>query len=214
MNKGSETKSYKFFWQKEAKHFVKGTLRLIKFAREKNVDVIVVGGTSAQPVAYLFRYLWGQLFPKEKEPKFYALGTIPRKASDERELARLIKGRFPSIANANRIMILEEFAASGRTAEQIKKALQAIGKKAVFKTTLFSSERAKQQFDLVGSRFRNLPKSHGTRRLTFTVNGEGVKLKPKERLKSGALDTKLLRRELREIGKLSQRHVRRLKRIM
>lgn len=218
MDKESKTKQYRFFWQKEPKHFVQGTLRMIRFARQNNVDTIVVGGTSAQPVAYLFRYLWNQLFPKEKKPKFYALGLMPREVRDKEELAKRIRSRFPSIANANIIMILEEFAASGRTAEHIKKALKAIGKEVVFKTTLFSSERARQQFDLVGSRFKNLPKSHGVRRNTFTmftiIEPQGLRLKTKECLKADRIYTKLLRTELREIGKLPKRRIQRLRRVM
>ncbi len=216
MNKEKGTKKYRFFWREEARHFVSGTLRLIRFARKKNIDTIVVGGTSAQPVAYLFRYLWVQLFPNQKKPKFYALGLIPRAEKDEKKLAELIRKTFPSITNANRIMILEEFAASGGTAERIKRALQLIGKEHVFKTTLFSSKLASKKFDLVGARLKTLPKSYGVRRSAFIEEGisERFKLKSKGWAKDGVLSMKLLRRELREMGRIPKKHVQRLRRVM
>ncbi len=131
----------------------------------------------------------------------------------------LIRKTFPSITNANRIMILEEFAASGGTAERIKRALQLISKEHVFKTTLFSSKLASKKFDLVGARMKTLktlPKSYGVRRSAFIEEGisERFKLKSKGWAKDGVLSMKLLRRELREMGRIPKKHVQRLRRVM
>lgn len=123
----------------EEQKIIIGTLKLIGFVRRKKAKSIIVAGSSAQPLAKLFRALWRRLFPNEKMPKFYALGRIPLESKRKEDvMKKMISDNFDVNKINEPIVIMDEFVELGQTMQAIERILKGVGKKRVYKAALFA----------------------------------------------------------------------------
>ena len=125
-----------------------GTIKLIGFVRKKGAKSIVVAGSSAQPLAKLFRALWYRLFPGEKPPRFYALGRIALASGRKKQvMKRLVGERFNIKKISEPIVIMDEFVEMGQTVNTVESILKEFGKKKVYKAALFAKPMGKTACD-------------------------------------------------------------------
>lgn len=197
--------------EEEKKLIAEGVFEIVKFAEKNNVRVVIVAGSSAQPVAWLFRHFWRELFPKKPMPTFYALGTMPSAyLLSPEKIAKKLAHLFPSLKHkkGQNALILEEFISTGKTVENIKKSLQKLEFKNILTAALFATERGKKRADFVAHVFGRAPFFHGVRKRhlmrALTLRRFGGK-EYKDHIRHHRRKIDELRKEIREI---SQRHFR------
>ena len=138
----------------ERKMLRKAAIKLVKYVHKNNIPIVISGGTSAQPAAYLFKVVWNELYKGDKKPHFYSLGEIatdiasfsisrtdhakvpvspPVSKLKEREM--LIRKYRPALIKEIRkgkpIFILEEFVETGTTLEALKSLFSKLGAKKI-----------------------------------------------------------------------------------
>jgi len=128
--------------------------------RKKKFETIIVNGSSAQSVAYVMKVIWKKFYPKEKMPRFFALGLQPRKIQTkslfdhnvgakydpknaQTELIKLIQENMPSLKkriNTN-TLLLDDCYHSGETYRATKAILEKIGFKKITPAIVISNEK-------------------------------------------------------------------------
>jgi hypoxanthine-guanine phosphoribosyltransferase len=146
------------------------------FIHQNNIDVVVVGGSGAQPVAVEVRKHWQRLFSKEPMPKFIALGRLHSSlsGSDVDQIEQLVLSRSRTIKDKKlkNCFILDEFVSGGTVMSKIKQAVKVVGFKNVLAGSLLvhdmSSHHAKN-LDFVGALSRTKPRFDGQRRNLINI---------------------------------------------
>ncbi|MEI7960852.1 MAG: hypothetical protein WCI04_00800 [archaeon] len=98
---------------------------LVAQSHEWGIRTIFVAGSSAQPFAYLFKQIWMKKFT-EPLPKFLALGNSPKTKGHWRERSRTFAKNYPELKNMPSL-VFDEFAATGKTIQMVRKEVQHIG---------------------------------------------------------------------------------------
>lgn len=88
--------------------------KIVEEAHNRGIEVFVVVGASAKPMALLFNHVWKALYPTEKLPKLVSL---------RRDMPILAK------IKDKRIMLFDEMAAGGDTMSAARKLFEKIGAK-------------------------------------------------------------------------------------
>ncbi len=145
----------------------KAIIRIVKFAKKKGIETIIVGGLSAQSAAILFKEAWQILYPKEKMPKFYALGGTPRilTSGNRTNFEEVTKRRMPSLFDRvdKPTLILEEYALRGVAITHLKKFFTEHGFGKLYTSVMFSKESARRA-NIIGSYVLGAPDIYGHRR--------------------------------------------------
>jgi len=71
---------------KKREAFLESVERMVDYAHENNIRIVVAGGSSAQPANWLFRSVWKQRYGLETMPTFFSLGTITTKRKSRFEV--------------------------------------------------------------------------------------------------------------------------------
>lgn len=136
---------------------------LAHYIQENQIEVIVVSGASAQPVALMLRETVARLkkdpqlrslFSRFQMPYFFATGMINTrtKTTANEELQRKLTPLKKRINQ--RALILEEFMMTGNNMRKMQEALQQTGFKYIKKATLTldpHNERLSKEVDFLGA---------------------------------------------------------------
>ena len=127
--------------------------KIVKEAHKRKVKAVVIAGASGSPVGTFFRHVWKILYPKERLPRFYGLELTdkilgieysqdmrPPTTEELEKIKRQLALNYPNlirdIKENKSVLLLDEYAVSGRTLKQRKNLLSKLGAKEIYATAL------------------------------------------------------------------------------
>jgi hypothetical protein len=144
--------------------------RLVHFIDAHGVEVIILEGRSARPIADLLRPAWKNLNPGKKMPRIFAIGNrVKKHAGLERDSTRKLAwpefkkfdySAFEKELNATmpalmqnrdkRTLLLTEMTASGLGFDRVREIFNTVGFSNLFSGTLFSVHGNMRSMDFIG----------------------------------------------------------------
>ena len=132
--KASETqqsKKFLYFEDPVEREVLVGFIdRAVEYVHKNKIGVVVTGGSSAQPLLYLFRALWRKRYPDERI-SFFTLPGVHIGMRTPEEIKALIERYRKTLAtklkNNEPVFLLEETVTSGETIRKIKRAFRNMG---------------------------------------------------------------------------------------
>ena len=118
----------------ERKQILEFTESAVKYVHDNKIQVVVSGGTSAQPLLYLFKAIWKKRYPEEKI-YFFTLPAVHIRVQTPEKIKQLIEQRRKKLADMLKsngpVFVLEEMVATGQTIKKIRAAFNLFGVKKV-----------------------------------------------------------------------------------
>ncbi len=147
----------------ERKILRKALTKIVKYVHDNNIQLVVAGGSSAQPAVYLFKVTWKRLYGNEKKPHFYSLGELATGLSkgiwsmtplgDRLDLIQKHRPKMvKEVQSGKTIFILEEFVETGKTLASLKKLFSWLGAKEIKTGCVGIGEYSKIKLDVIGKR--------------------------------------------------------------
>lgn len=149
--------------------------KMAQHIHDNKFPSVLVGGTTAQSAAYMVKEAWKKIYGNEKMPKFLTIPRTTNTSSAAQLMSPNIAGLFApeinkalvnsfvkrysnlSLAEKEKVFILEEFIDSGRTINRLKSFAKRAGFKKVSAGSLsYGLESVKQEVDFSGVRSSKL----------------------------------------------------------
>lgn len=126
--------------RKEFKRLRKANERVVRWAHENRIALVVLKGKSAKSAAEMFKVKWKELYKKEKMPQFYALGfSASTVALGPETIKERVKGIQSLMKGLDKPMLLyTEYSREGQKTSWIIKAFEELGAKQIFTGALYA----------------------------------------------------------------------------
>ncbi|MBI5148110.1 hypothetical protein HZA33_00335 [Candidatus Pacearchaeota archaeon] len=155
--------------------YKKNIQQIVREAYKRKVGAVVIAGASGAPVGTFFKHVWKILYPNEGVPHLYSLEFVDKmlgikhsveipelKKSEIEKIKRRLLINYPNLfRDMNKpILLLDEYATSGRTLRERKKLLSKLGANEVYTTALSVSHYLLDKVDITVDRRGNIPEWH------------------------------------------------------
>lgn len=144
---------YEYLKKEERDIYKKNILHIVKSAHEKKIHSLVVAGASGAPVGTLFINVWRVLYPNENRPGLYSIEFVDRtlgikhsfkldklKKSEIEKIRKKLSLNYPNldrdIKEKKSVLLIDEYASTGRTLRARKELLRELGAKEVYTAAL------------------------------------------------------------------------------